>query len=49
MDKVILKSKVEQDDITKRISLASDFAWTGENEFEVPQFNMPKDFGIGLL
>ena len=49
MDKVILKSKVEQDDITKRISLASDFAWTGENEFEVPQFNMPKDFGIGLI
>ena len=49
MDKVILKSKVEQDDITKRISLASDFAWTGENEFEVPQFDMPKNFGIGLI
>jgi ABC-type ATPase involved in cell division/GNAT superfamily N-acetyltransferase len=49
MDKVILKSKVEQDDITKRISLASDFAWTGENEFEVPKFDMPKDFGIGLI
>lgn len=48
-DKVILRSKVEQDEITTRISLASDFAWTGENEFEVPQFDMPKDFGIGLI
>ena len=48
-EKVILKSKVQQDEITDRISLASDFAWTGENEFEVPMFEMPKDFGIGLI
>ena len=48
-DKVILKSKVEKDAITDRISLASDFAWNGENEFEVPMFNMPSEFGIGLI
>ena len=45
----ILKSKVERDAITDRISSASDFAWTGENEFTVPSFDMPKDFGIGLI
>lgn len=49
MEKVILKSKVEKDHITDQVSLASDFAWTGENEFEVPMFEMPKDFGIGLI
>ena len=45
----ILKSKVERDIITDRISSASDFAWTGENSFTVPSFDMPKDFGIGLI
>lgn len=49
MEKVILKSKVLSDDITKKVSAASDFQWTGENEFEVPMFEMPKDFGIGLI
>ena len=45
----ILKSKVQQDAITDRISSASDFAWTGENSFTVPSFDMPKEFGIGLI
>ena len=45
----ILKTKVQMDDITARISSASDFAWNGENTFEVPKFDMPKDFGIGLI
>ena len=45
----ILKSKVQRDAITDRISSASDFAWTGENSFTVPSFDMPKDFGIGLI
>jgi ABC-type ATPase involved in cell division/GNAT superfamily N-acetyltransferase len=45
----ILKSKVQQDAITDRISSASDFAWTGENSFTVPSFDMPKKFGIGLI
>jgi len=45
----ILKSKVQQDTITDRISSASDFKWTGENSFTVPSFEMPKEFGIGLI
>jgi len=45
----ILKSKVLQDGITDRISSASDFKWTGENSFTVPSFDMPKEFGIGLI
>ena len=49
MEKVILKSKVELDEITDRISAASDFTFTGENTFEVPMFKMPESFGIGLI
>ena len=49
MEKTILKTKVEQDEITARISSASDFEWTGENTFTVPSFDIPKDFGIGLI
>lgn len=49
MNKIILKSKVQSDTITDKISASSDFKWSGENEFEVPQFEMPKDFGIGLI
>jgi ABC-type ATPase involved in cell division/GNAT superfamily N-acetyltransferase len=45
----ILKSKVERDAITDQVSLASDFAWTGENTFTVPEFDMPKDFSIGVI
>ena len=45
----ILKTKVQTDAITDRISSASDFKWDGENTFEVPEFEMPKDFGIGLI
>ena len=45
----ILKTKVQMDAITDRISSASDFKWNGENTFEVPEFEMPKDFGIGLI
>ena len=49
MNKVILKSKVVLDEITDRISAASDFTFTGENSFEVPMFKMPESFGIGLI
>ena len=45
----ILKSKVQQDAITDRVSSASDFKWTGENSFTVPEVTLPKDFSIGVI
>lgn len=46
---IILSSNVEQDEITKRISNAFDYEFTGEivTEVEVPSF--PKEFNIGLI
>ena len=48
-NKVILKSEVKMDEITAKFSSASDFIWDGKNSFTVPEFDMPKDFDIGVI
>jgi GNAT superfamily N-acetyltransferase len=45
----ILTSYVEQDEITKECSSAFDFEFNGSTKFNVPNFNMPDDFQIGLI
>jgi len=45
----ILKSKVNTDAITDQVSLASDFEWTGENTFTVPEVTLPNNFTIGVI
>lgn len=46
----ILKSVVQQDDITKEISQAFDYEFDGETKFQVPYLpDLPSEFGIGLI
>ena len=46
----ILKSAVQQDEITKEISQAFDYEFNGETKFQVPYLpDLPSEFGIGLI
>lgn len=44
-----LESKVQELEISSRLALASDVKWDGSNSFDVPMFEMPKDFQIGVI
>ena len=46
---LVLTSTVEQDDISKECSSAFDFEFSGSTKFNVPNFNMPENFQIGLI
>ena len=45
----LLKSVVEQDEITKQCSQSFDYDFNGETTFEIPSIEFPNDFQIGLI
>lgn len=47
--KILLKSKIEQDETTKEISKHFDYEYKGETIVEIEVPNFPKDFEIGLI
>ena len=44
-----LTSKVELDEIVKRVAEASDYTFEGESTFCVPTFEIPRDFSLGVI
>lgn len=44
-----LTSKVELDDIVRRVAEASDYTFEGESTFCVPTFDVPRDFSLGVI
>lgn len=48
-EKIILRSKIVQDEITKEIAKNFDYVYNGESIVEIPIPNFPKDFQIGLI
>jgi len=44
-----MKITVEQDSVTDELSNAFDYEFNGTSEFNPPRFDLPKDFGIGLI
>ena len=48
-DVIELKSSVEQDEITDRISTAFDIVFDGSANVSIKVPKFPKDFGIGLI
>lgn len=44
-----LTSKVELDDIVRRVAEASDYTFEGESTFCVPTFEIPRDFSLGVI
>lgn len=48
-NKIVLKSTIEQDEITKEIAKNFDYDYKGETVVEVSIPTFPKDFDIGLI
>lgn len=44
-----LTSKVELDNIVKKVAEASDYTFEGESSFSVPTFEIPDDFSLGVI
>jgi len=41
--------KVELDSILENLAQASDYTFTGESSFFVPEFDVPQDFSLGVI
>lgn len=48
-DKIVLKSKIQEDETTKLVSQNFDYEYNGETTVEIPIPTFPKDFNIGLI
>ncbi len=44
-----LTVKVEKDEFTERVGKVFDYDFTGESFFEIPNFNKPDNFCLGLI
>ena len=49
INKIFLKAQVECDDITETCSNKFDYVFTGLTEVEIPFFDVPNDYQIGLI
>ena len=46
---ITLQVSIDQDDITKEISRSFDYSFDGSSTTKIEDFNIDKDFGIGLI
>lgn len=49
MNKIILTTEIVVDDIVKQVSKSFDYDFEGISTFEVPSFDCPKEFYIGVI